>query len=185
MLPAQYTRVKSAINERFEKNVKDYLERIKGEQKATEREITLLTERTLDWMTTGIVDLSQRGDYIGVHLHGMGWGSRGFVWSQYFRQMCKDLRRPYVWIARSYSYNEGIHTTTLEVPNRRYCDPLIASFRLLVETGTAPVEKAFSAKHSIIRFNFFREEGAQLVDAWREQCRVDPVMRKALRLPGA
>lgn len=185
MLPAQYETVLKAINERFEKNTKNYLESITREQQRTQNEISILAERTMEWMETGIIDLTSTvARHIGVQLHGTGWGQRGFMWSQYFRQLCKDTKRPYVTFNKLYSYNAHARSIVISVPDRRYCDPLVSTFRLLAATNTAPVKRD-DAVSSLQSFYLFKEEGAKLADEWRERCRVDPVFRKALRLPGA
>lgn len=147
---------------------------IETARKNLDENIAKLKERTDHFITNGWADLRQR-PWLPLQVHSTGWGKKGWRWSQYFRQLAKSMKRPFVHVYEGGFYNyqtrEWRGNPVLCIPKRKYLNVLSAQFWLLdIRTSHNTVEWQWSLT-------------PEQFDAWVEFARTDKDARKALKLP--
>ncbi len=112
--------------------------------------------------------------------------TREVIVRRFLRMVAKEQKRPFV-----YAHTGGWRDASelfLMIPKKAFLHPIISSL-LIGSRETSPQSARMTdipLSHYTDMTNwyfFFRgETGRRLFDAWYEQCRTDPVFRKALKL---
>jgi hypothetical protein len=169
-VPETYKTMIGRANDAFDAERSRVASEIEQAAKRNKEAQTLITEATMKFLQTGIAEPPDER-YWGMYW--VRWGYRShFNWHPYFRLLAKDTKRPFVFLQK-YSPN-------LTISKRKYTAPLVASLLLAAQNPESGVRMC----QNTVNWNFWftGDNGALLLQHWKDQCAIDPTMRKALRL---
>ena len=185
MLPETYNHVFKEINSRTGQLVRGYQASIERANQQHREELNHLTIATLDYLRTGVAELSKYNQHISVQMHGTGWGQRGFSWKQYFRALAAEHKRPFVftsvgWVYHGYGEKPTIHSGHyITMPKRRYLSPLMGLFNL-VKGDMDGVKVEHNTQDTTVTLT--GDQATVMYRQWLEMVTTEPECRKALRL---
>lgn len=171
-LPTHVEDVVRDVRTRASKRVERWRNDIKRVEDKANADTNALYDAAAEYIVTGIA-VPQRGSlWVNAEIHSIGWGHRGFNWSSFFRQLAREMERPYVYASAG-----GVR-----LPNRRYCDPLLAMWTL-TDKGVVRIHR-YTTYTTVGPTTWEqRHKFAGLVEGWKRACATEPKMRAALRLP--
>ena len=102
------------------------LERTKQQLDENMRE---LEQRTDHFIECGWADLRDWHS-MPIHPYSGGYGHPCWSWEQYFRHLCKDMHRPFIYVVKYYT-GKDVELLLLHIPKRKSLHPLSTNFFLL------------------------------------------------------
>jgi hypothetical protein len=136
-----------------------------------------LRKGTANYVRTGIASAPT-----GVWAGWVTDGENGkWLWTHYFRQLAKEMHRPFVY----YNWSQN----RLEIQRRRSTEPLVAGFLLAARQlpcmpnyWAAPPKELAYYTGTRSWYIYYGNSTKEIIDAWCEAAPRDPAMRVALGL---